>query len=88
MDVIPDSAGFGGTEYEFDIGIGSGTPTVIDTVRFNNTTLTATDGPNVIPRYQPRVGIPAASKVSIRTRCSTVVFRAASCSLVYLELPL
>lgn len=85
--VIPDTAGFGGTEYEFDIGVGSGTPTVVDRVRLNNTQLAATDGPNVIPLYSPR-SIPAGSQVSVRTRASVVAGRAATVKFQYMELPL
>ncbi len=87
VDVVPFGSGLG-TDWEFDVGVGSGTPAVVTTVRFHNTTISVADGPSVIPLYNPNVVIPAGAQVSLRTRASAVSFRSASCALVCVEFPL
>ncbi len=76
-------------EWEVDIGVGSlGAEVVVDTYRFHHTAILEVDGPTLIPRVNPLSAIPAASRVTLRTRVSDPAFHSAAASLLYLELPL
>lgn len=86
---VPRVSGFGGDDWEIDIGIGAiSSEVVFATLKLHTTVLGGAGGPNTITLYTPYDAIVAGTRIAARTRVSTITSRTCNLAYNYIEKPL